>query len=60
LKEENLFLVICTFRKINKNAREGLPANTIVLDRQQLEELYTPSLAIRPQFIIGEEERRQV
>jgi hypothetical protein len=52
VKEENVYLVICAFRETNDNVREGIPANTIVLDRAQLEALYTPSLATRPQFIL--------
>lgn len=57
LKEENLFLVICDFRRTNSNVWDDLPANTIVLDREQLEALYTPSLASRVQFICNERDK---
>ncbi len=52
IKEENLYLVICAFREMNNNVCEDIPSNTIVLDRVQLEALYTPSLATHPQFIL--------
>jgi hypothetical protein len=35
---------------------EGLPANTMVLNRDILKTLYTPSLSARPQFILSLEE----
>jgi hypothetical protein len=52
LKQENLFLVVCAFRDVNANAITDLPQNTIVLNRDALKKLYTPSLAARPQFIL--------
>jgi hypothetical protein len=54
LKEDNLFLVVCAFRNVRKNALDDkeLPPNTIVLDRDRLKALYTPSLASRPQFML--------
>jgi len=52
VKEENLFLVVCAFRDVNNNVSAHLPQNTIVLDRDMLKTLYTPSLAARPQFIL--------
>ena len=52
LKEDNLFLIVCAFRHVNDNAITELPANTIVLNRDMLKALYTPSLASRPQFIL--------
>jgi len=50
--EENLFLVICAFRYVTKNAKTNLPKNTLVLDRDMLVSLYSPSLASRPQFLV--------
>ncbi len=52
VKEENLFLVICAFRQVDKKVMKESPANTIVLDRDMLKSLYSPSLASRPQFIL--------
>jgi len=51
LKEKNIFLVVCAYHKIPCFANNTLPSNTIVLGREQLNHLYTPSLSSRPQFI---------
>ena len=58
MREENLFLVICAPGRTNEDVRDDLPANTIVLNRRLLENLYSPSLASQLEFILGEEERR--
>lgn len=52
IKKENVFVVICAFRDVHANAITDLPQNTIVLNRDVLKTLYTPSLAARPQFIL--------
>eukprot|EP00026_Physarum_polycephalum_P013206 Phypoly_transcript_13585.p1 GENE.Phypoly_transcript_13585~~Phypoly_transcript_13585.p1 ORF type:complete len:237 (+),score=19.20 Phypoly_transcript_13585:123-833(+) len=54
LKEDNLFLVVCAFRNVRKDALtdKELPKNTIILNRDRLKALYTPSLASRPQFML--------
>jgi hypothetical protein len=52
IKEENLFLIVCAFRDVNNNVITDLPQNTVVLNRDMLKALYTPSLAARPQFIL--------
>lgn len=52
VKEENTFLIFCAFRKLSNEIVVGnLPKNIIVMGREQLKGLYTPSLSSRPQFI---------
>jgi hypothetical protein len=51
LGKEDIYLVVCAFRKTFVVTAEKLPSNTIVLGREQLKRLYTPSLSSRPQFI---------
>jgi hypothetical protein len=52
LTEKNLFLVFCALRDVPGNVTANLPTNTIVLDREKLKILYTPSLSSCPQFIL--------
>eukprot|EP00026_Physarum_polycephalum_P005494 Phypoly_transcript_05529.p1 GENE.Phypoly_transcript_05529~~Phypoly_transcript_05529.p1 ORF type:complete len:316 (-),score=26.77 Phypoly_transcript_05529:213-1160(-) len=52
LTEDNLFLVICAFRRVAKDVQQNLPKNTIVLDRAMLQNLYTPSLSSQSQFVL--------
>jgi len=55
LTEEDLYLVVCAYRQLKADITAAdLPANVVVLDRQTLDCLYSPSLCFRPQFIFSE------
>jgi hypothetical protein len=50
-KPDQLYSVFVAFRDVAKNAKEYLPENTILLERDVLVKLYSPTLASRPQFL---------
>jgi hypothetical protein len=50
-------LVVCAFRDVAKNITA--PTNTVVLDREMLKALYTPSLSSRPQFMLPGDVKKQ-
>lgn len=52
LPEDNLILVVCAFRDLSNIGTP--PQNTIVLGKESLKQLYTPTLSSRPQFILPE------
>ncbi|KAL6076187.1 SAM domain-containing protein [Balamuthia mandrillaris] len=54
LKPEDVYLVVCAFRQSAVVVPDSLP-QLLVLGREKLQELYSPSLAIRPQFLSGPE-----
>jgi hypothetical protein len=53
LKADDIVLVICAFRELTKDLADvaNLPKNTIVLGKEELQTIYSPTLASRPQFL---------
>jgi len=53
LKADDIVLVICAFRELTKDLADvkKLPKNTIVLGKEELQTIYSPTLASRPQFL---------
>jgi hypothetical protein len=52
VKLQGIVLVVCSYCKQNQNVTSNsLPPNAIVIGREQLERLYTPSLSSRLQFL---------
>ena len=54
LTEERVFLIVCAFRKVQNLDIKELPNNVIVLNKEELSILYTPTLSTRPQFICNQ------
>jgi len=56
LKADDIVLVICAFRELTNDFADDnivtkLPKNTIVLGKHDLQSIYSPTLASRPQFL---------
>jgi len=51
LTKEDVYLVVCSWRELNQNVRViDKKRNIIILDKDRLQRLYSPTLATRPQF----------
>jgi hypothetical protein len=53
--KQNVFLIVCAFRKLESKLKDAKIDNTIVLGIEDLKKLYGPTLASRPQFILTKE-----
>ena len=46
----NSYLVVCAWRDVQKQVLNSPLKKILVLDREKLQDLYSPTLATRPQF----------